>query len=313
MDGRGRFGSRLGILKIVLVQAIIRRRWRIRRRCSCCHQHLSPSTLSPGSCCSQLGASSTNNKDILMKISYQSMNPNGQPACPLKGSAMDACQQRFQMGLPLHGVSSLKACPLSSLKKASVTIAGRESRQGRPSYAVSDVGTDPDARIDIFDGSTSSICNLSHSLVNEHEVGHVENCNMPVCGLEFQSVTPSFMHATIMEDEMFSVTPDASKEGDQNSSKPSEVLVISVSSAVKLDDRQLNLISRKMQRLTGFRKLRLENIVDPSLIAGFVIDYCDDGSHVIDLSVKGQLAMLAARLESSDQKSAITVGDFLTA
>ncbi|XP_064936789.1 ATP synthase delta chain, chloroplastic-like isoform X2 [Musa acuminata AAA Group] len=247
-----------------------------------------------------------------MKILYQSINPNGQPACPLKSSAMDACQQRFQMGLPLHGVSSLKACPLSSLKKASVTIAGRESRQGRPSYAVSDVGTDPDVRIDIFDGSTSSICNLSHSLVNEHKVGHVENCNMPVCGLEFQPLTPSFMHA-IMEEEKFSVTQDASKDGDQNSSKPSDVLVISVSSAVKLDDRQINLISRKMQRLTGFRKLRLENIVDPSLIAGFVISYCDDGSHIIDLSVKGQLAMLAARLESSDQKSANTVGDFLTA
>ncbi|RRT60603.1 hypothetical protein B296_00005088 [Ensete ventricosum] len=225
---------------------------------------------------------------------------------------MDACQQRFQMGLPLHGVSSLKACPLSSLKKASVTIAGRESRQGRSSYAVSDVGTYTDAHIDIFDGSLSSICNLSHSLINEHKVGHVENCNMPVCSLEFRPLTPSFMHA-IVEDDKCGVTEDVRKEGDQNSSKPSGVLLISVSSAVKLDDRQINLISRKMQRLTGFRNLRLENIVDPSLIAGFVIGYCDDGSHVIDLSVKAQLAMLAARLESSDQKSAITVGDFLTA
>ena len=96
--------------------------------------------------------------------------------------------------------------------------------------------------------------------------------------------------------------------GDLNhyisSSKPSIVLSVSVSSAVKLDARQIELIARKMQKLTGFRNLRLENIVDPSLIAGFTISYGDDESNVIDLSVQGQLAALAARVESSERRIA---------
>lgn len=102
---------------------------------------------------------------------------------------------------------------------------------------------------------------------------------------------------------MHGLLEEVSKEGNSGRFKPSDhALVVSVSSAVKLDERQIELISKKMQRLTGFQELRLENSIDPSLIAGFVISYCSDGSHVIDLSVKGQLAMLAARLESSDVK-----------
>lgn len=102
---------------------------------------------------------------------------------------------------------------------------------------------------------------------------------------------------------MHGLLEEVSKEGNSGRFKPSDhVLVVSVSSAVKLDERQIELISKKMQRLTGFQELRIENSIDPSLIAGFVISYCSDGSHVIDLSVKSQLATLAARLESSDVK-----------
>ncbi|XP_042443611.1 ATP synthase delta chain, chloroplastic-like [Zingiber officinale] len=112
--------------------------------------------------------------------------------------------------------------------------------------------------------------------------------------LEFHPLSTSSVQGLLEE---------VSKEGDSGRFKPSDhVLVVSVSSAVKLDERQIELISKKMQRLTGFQELRLENSIDPSLIAGFVISYCSDGSHVIDLSVKGQLAMLKARLESSDVK-----------
>jgi len=70
---------------------------------------------------------------------------------------------------------------------------------------------------------------------------------------------------------------------------------------VELDARQTELIARKMRRLTGFVNLTVENVVDPSLIAGFVICYGTDDSHVIDLSVKGQLAALKNRVDSIDQ------------
>ncbi|PKA55181.1 ATP synthase delta chain, chloroplastic [Apostasia shenzhenica] len=82
------------------------------------------------------------------------------------------------------------------------------------------------------------------------------------------------------------------------------ILAVSVSSAVELDERQVDLIARKMKKITGFTNLRMEKTIDPSLIAGFVISYGDDGSQIIDLSVKGQLANLAARVESTDQWNA---------
>lgn len=100
---------------------------------------------------------------------------------------------------------------------------------------------------------------------------------------------------------MTSAVEDAGHVIDLNSFELVDDIVVSVSSAVKLDDVQIDLISRKMKRLTGFRKLRLENAVDPSLIAAFIIRYCDDGAQFLDLDVDGKWAALVARLESSDQ------------
>lgn len=86
------------------------------------------------------------------------------------------------------------------------------------------------------------------------------------------------------------------------SAELSTTLAMTVSSAVELDRIQIEQIRRKMQRITGFSNLRLENRVDPSLIAGFVVRYGNDDGHVIDLSVKGQLAQLSARIESSENR-----------
>ncbi|RWW61017.1 hypothetical protein BHE74_00031943 [Ensete ventricosum] len=229
-----------------------------------------------------------------MSILNQSISPNGQPQFPLKGStAQDACQN-VQMGLPLRKTSTLKAYRSSFMKTASSV------------HGASDVGSRTDGHNDILDGSTGSIRNLPHLLQLENPSENGEKCKISVCSVKFQPFNPSFMHAFV-ENEEFCEIEDVGKRSDQGSFRPSDVLVVSVSSAVELDDRQMDLITRKMQRLTGFRKLRLENTVDPTLIAGFVISYCSDGSHAIDLSVKGQLATLAARLESSDQKTANTV------
>ncbi|AQK63120.1 ATP synthase F1, delta subunit family protein [Zea mays] len=78
-------------------------------------------------------------------------------------------------------------------------------------------------------------------------------------------------------------------------------LRVLVTSAVELDARQAERIARKMRRLTGFVDLKVETAVDASLIAGFVVCYGTDDSHVIDLSVRGQLAALKSRVDSIDQ------------
>lgn len=110
---------------------------------------------------------------------------------------------------------------------------------------------------------------------------------------ELPPLTPSIMNSFL---EMGSFNLLKSNHGFPSS----VVLNVVIYSAARLENKQIDLIARKMQRLTGFRNLKLENIIDPSLIAGFLISYDTDGSHVIDLSVKGQLAALAARAESSD-------------
>ncbi|OAY62803.1 uncharacterized protein LOC109724006 [Ananas comosus] len=127
--------------------------------------------------------------------------------------------------------------------------------------------------------------------------------------VEFQPLTPlSFLHNSLLLEEKLSTssrdesTRDDDDNDDRCNSVPASVrLFVAVSSAVKLDAKQLRLIAKKMQRITGFPSVRIQNTVDPSLIAGFVVSYGNDESHVIDLSVKGQLAVLAARAESLDR------------
>jgi F-type H+-transporting ATPase subunit delta len=53
------------------------------------------------------------------------------------------------------------------------------------------------------------------------------------------------------------------------------------------------LIAKKLQELTGSKNIKLKPEVDPSLIAGFVVEY---GSSQVDMSVKGQLDKITAEL-----------------
>lgn len=139
-----------------------------------------------------------------------------------------------------------------------------------------------------FDGATratkqnlsSFTCKASNVL---HD-GHSE-------AAQFQPYTLNFLQSIFQE----KFTPA--------SSAVNLVLTVAVCSAVKLDQTQIDLIAKKMQRITGFTNLRIVDTVDPSLIAGFVISYGTDESNVIDLSVKGELAALANQAEASDQRT----------
>ncbi|XP_078436121.1 ATP synthase delta chain, chloroplastic-like [Wolffia australiana] len=92
------------------------------------------------------------------------------------------------------------------------------------------------------------------------------------------------------------------EESSKRVRKGELALAVSVVSAVKLERRQMEQIERKMRRLTGFQELRMESTVDPALIAGLVISYGSGEGQVIDLSVKGQLAQMAERLETWDKR-----------
>ncbi|CAN6467534.1 unnamed protein product [Victoria cruziana] len=120
----------------------------------------------------------------------------------------------------------------------------------------------------------------------------------------FGPFTLGFMRSW-MENESLSMVKDKMASLDISGTDSAvSTLVVSVSSAVKLQRGQMDQIAKKLQSLTGATHISLKNTIDTSLIAGFVISYEKEGSHVIDLSVKGQLDQLVAHIESNDQRNA---------
>ncbi|KAL6637801.1 hypothetical protein ACP70R_025373 [Stipagrostis hirtigluma subsp. patula] len=120
----------------------------------------------------------------------------------------------------------------------------------------------------------------------------------------FQPLTLDFLRSLLDRDGGgVSAVADEGGEGGAAAAPPAQLLALRVvvSSAVELDARQTELIARKMRRITGFVNIKIENVIDPTLIAGFVVCYGTGDSHVIDLSVKGHLAALKNRVDSIDQ------------
>lgn len=73
-----------------------------------------------------------------------------------------------------------------------------------------------------------------------------------------------------------------------------------VTSAVKLESDNLAQIAKQVQKLTGAKNVRIKNVIDPSLVAGFTIRYGGSGSKLLDFSVKTQLKEIASQLELGD-------------
>ncbi|ONM08920.1 ATP synthase [Zea mays] len=120
----------------------------------------------------------------------------------------------------------------------------------------------------------------------------------------FKPLTLDFLRSLM--DRSCSMSPAVAEYGEDSAPPPPQMVALRVvvASAVELDARQTELIARKMRRLTGFVNLKVDNVVDASLLAGFVVRYGTDDSHVIDLSVKGQLAALQNRVDSIDHQTA---------
>jgi F-type H+-transporting ATPase subunit delta len=75
-----------------------------------------------------------------------------------------------------------------------------------------------------------------------------------------------------------------------------EVKIAEVTSAFTLTMEQEREIFEQIKKRTGARDIKLVKVVDKSLLGGLQIKI---GSNVIDISLKGQLQRLAARLETT--------------
>ncbi|KAH7655277.1 F-type H+-transporting ATPase subunit delta protein [Dioscorea alata] len=213
-----------------------------------------------------------------MSTFNQSMPPSGHPGfSPRVRGPHEVPPQHVPVAVPSQVTHSLN----SFRPSLSLSMKTQESAQGASFFPDSQVGFNRQHPRNMNPRSNSSEEPAMRIVTTNHDS-------------EFQPLTPCIMNSFL---EMGSFNLLKSNRGF-----PSRVVLnVVIYSAAKLENKQIDLIARKMQRLTGFRNLKLENIIDPSLIAGFVISYDTDGSRVIDLSVKGQLAALAARVESFDQ------------
>ncbi|XP_021745570.1 ATP synthase delta chain, chloroplastic-like [Chenopodium quinoa] len=73
-----------------------------------------------------------------------------------------------------------------------------------------------------------------------------------------------------------------------------------VTSVVKLENDHLAQIAKSVQRMTGAKNVRIKTVIDPSLVAGFTVRYGNEGSKLVDMSVKKQLEEIASQLDLDD-------------
>ncbi|KAG0624158.1 hypothetical protein M758_3G228300 [Ceratodon purpureus] len=117
---------------------------------------------------------------------------------------------------------------------------------------------------------------------------------------KFSPTTVSFLNLMV-DKKRIELIKDVVKEFEAIYNDITDTQVANVMSAVKIEKPQLALIAKKIQSLCGAKNVRIKNIVDPSLIAGFIVQYGKDGSRYIDMSVKGQLDRLASQFAAAEQ------------
>lgn len=119
----------------------------------------------------------------------------------------------------------------------------------------------------------------------------------------FHEYTVNFLNL-LVDKKRINLGKDIADDFEALYCEMTETQVAIVTSAVKLENSQQALIAKKLQSMTGAKNIKLKNIVDPGLIAGFIVKYGKDGSSLIDMSVKGQLDRLAAQFEFTDAQVA---------
>jgi F-type H+-transporting ATPase subunit delta len=117
---------------------------------------------------------------------------------------------------------------------------------------------------------------------------------------QFSNVTLSFLNL-LVDKRRTELINKVVEEFKEIYNEITDTEVANVISAVKIEKPQLALIAKKIQSMSGAKNVRIKNIVDESLIAGFIVQYGKDGSRYIDMSVKGQLDRLASQFAAAEQ------------
>jgi F-type H+-transporting ATPase subunit delta len=108
----------------------------------------------------------------------------------------------------------------------------------------------------------------------------------------FQKYTSNFLNILVEKDRL-GLLGEICESFEEQYCELTDTQVATLRSAVKLEQEQQFLIAKKLQELTNSKNIKLKPVIDPSLIAGFVVEY---GSSQIDLSIRGQIEKVAEEL-----------------
>ncbi len=104
-------------------------------------------------------------------------------------------------------------------------------------------------------------------------------------------VTMNFLDV-LVENHRLPVVPRARREYERLWRDANNLLPVTVTSAVELDDSVVERIGEEIGRQTG-RKVELTKQVDPSIVGGFVVRV---GNAILDASIKNRLENLRKQI-----------------
>ncbi|KAM7514623.1 hypothetical protein LguiA_004206 [Lonicera macranthoides] len=104
----------------------------------------------------------------------------------------------------------------------------------------------------------------------------------------------------LIDSRRIEIIEDIFKEFELVYNKLTDTEMAIVSSVVKLESQHLAKIAKRVQKLTGAKNVRIKAVIDPSLLAGFMIRYGSSGSKLIDMSVKKQIEEISAEFKLDD-------------
>jgi len=116
----------------------------------------------------------------------------------------------------------------------------------------------------------------------------------------FSAFTTNFLNLLI-DTNRIEFIADIIADFEEQYCKLTDTEVATVTSAVKLENEQQFLIAKKLQELTGAKNIKLKPSVDEALLGGFVVQFGEDGSNKVDMSLKTKLKNMGTFLDSVEQ------------
>eukprot|EP00252_Welwitschia_mirabilis_P017090 TRINITY_DN3797_c0_g1_i1.p1 TRINITY_DN3797_c0_g1~~TRINITY_DN3797_c0_g1_i1.p1 ORF type:complete len:251 (-),score=61.49 TRINITY_DN3797_c0_g1_i1:161-913(-) len=120
---------------------------------------------------------------------------------------------------------------------------------------------------------------------------------------KFQPYTLNFLNLLVDKQRM-DIVKNVISEFEETYFALTDTVLAIVTTVVKPEERQFAEIAKAVQSMTGAKNVRIKNVIDPSLVAGFTITF---GSNFIDMSVKTEMEKMASQIGAKEKSERVPV------